>query len=473
MTVLLVGTGGLFTIEGRYLGFLNNVNGFRNNVAPSPASDWGSSGYPINDVNDAFNAMIAAHSTAQQPLYDGIRQIEYNFQNTIGSNLSSIQTQATSELIAIVNLDTPQPNNLLYNAMAELIVQMVANSQTVQANTVSATVAAVAGNVTTDVIVASLLDGNGATLEYCYAETMLATVTNDSITGAQAGSEPIQVQGAQNQASGFLAQNWPSGSASTSQLTVTDPNISNGNNLLNNSNFTAYTSNLPNQWNILVGTAGTTIFANTSTTYGPAPTGGASASLQITGTAGAELTSIAQTFNSTGGTTTVLQPQTVYAVNWWISVSATPAAGVLQIDLVNGSNTIITDNSGNNNSITKSLTAVTSTWIPINGMFRLPTNVPSTVKIRIHMTTAIDNGKSVYIDFGAMAQAVQAYTGGPFLAAFRGGVDPITGDAFTISITNNLGGRFQTGFWRFFNMPALGLKLPSSNSPTISDTLVS
>jgi hypothetical protein len=173
-----------------------------------------------------------------------------------------------------------------------------------------------------------------------------------------------------------------------------------------------------------------------------------------------------------------LEPNTVYAVNGYIKMDSTPAAGVLAIDLINGSNAVVNDDAGTANTITKDLTSVSTSYVAVNGFFRTPKALPATLKIRVRLSTALTSGRNVYIDHLAMAKATQAYTGadtssgGPYIAIFRGSTEVIKNDKWTVTAVNNYGGLLQTGFWRLFNMPSLGFQLNSAASGSIADTLV-
>ncbi|MGH2621604.1 MAG: hypothetical protein ACRDHG_13715, partial [Anaerolineales bacterium] len=197
------------------------------------------------------------------------------------------------------------------------------------------------------------------------------------------------------------------------------------------------------------------------------------AALQYTGD-GAQLTSVAQTFNdSVLGTAAKLKPQMVYGFNCRVKVSSVPAAGVLELSLIDGSNVIINNDAGAANSATKSLPAATTTYVAFNGTFRTPSVLPAVQKFRVRLSTALTSTVSVFIDHLAFAEMTQAYPGGPFLKAFSGASKLILNDSFVVTAANDYQGLFQLLFERLFGMRALGLQLPSaSGGGTISDALV-
>lgn len=178
--------------------------------------------------------------------------------------------------------------------------------------------------------------------------------------------------------------------------------------------------------------------------------------------------------NAGGGTAGALLPETQYAVSVWVKMSATPAAGVLTIDLYNGSS-IIQDLQGTNNSFTIALTGVSTSWLNYTGIFRTPYILPVLQYLRVRLSTALSSGKNVFINHLCLTPMTQVYAGGPSVACFSGATPFYIPDTFSAAITNDHGGHanlknFQTLVNRLYQPTALGLPpLPSSASPTIAD----
>jgi hypothetical protein len=203
---------------------------------------------------------------------------------------------------------------------------------------VAASVAAISGNAGNGVAVVSKVRGDGLDQENIIPETAYVFCTADSQTGtATAGQEQFTYTG-EPLVTDVWSETYPIGSGATTTLTAIDASQNASGNLLTNSNFEAFTANLPDNWTSLVGTAGVDYLKSTAQFFEGA------ASLQYAG--GATLTSLAQTFNSSTGTVGTLKPDTAYAVNFWAKVDVVPAAGVLTVDLVDGSNTVINDDQG-------------------------------------------------------------------------------------------------------------------------------
>jgi hypothetical protein len=146
----------------------------------------------------------------------------------------------------------------------------------------------------------------------------------------------------------------------------------------------------------------------------------------------------------------------------------------LEIALTDGGGTVTQDPTGANNSFTKNLTGSTTSYAPLSMVFRTPVANPSTgYRLRVRLSTALDNTKTLYLASLAMAPGTQLYIGGPYAAIFSGATDFLVGDKFTWTIANNYSSKWQVLAEKFFGMRALGLQLPSSVSPTINDSLIS
>jgi len=145
----------------------------------------------------------------------------------------------------------------------------------------------------------------------------------------------------------------------------------------------------------------------------------------------------------------------------------------VQVDLYDGSS-VINDEEGTANSFTIDPTSLGTSFVPQNGVFRLPEPAPAIVKLRIHQTTAITNTHSFFIDELTLQPMTQLYTGGPYASMHIGATAFSTDDTWTITVVNDYGGEVQNAFWRLFDMPTLGHVLRSINdgSETMADTII-
>jgi hypothetical protein len=461
MSIPLTGTEGLFTRLGKIFGLTNLLNTQRG-----------------TDVPPHVDSINAQYENTDQNLVTNLYSNLLSYQNSNGGFPSNLQQLAQGTITQMANDAIPQTSlSSLQVCMNAVINQMLTSGSTVQACTVSGSVAAGASNSGNAVVAVSLWNGLGYIQENSFAELIRGTVTNDAQSGsATAGREQITFLG-QYPVSDPLSWLYPVGSGASQSVTCIDATQSQGRgiqNNLNNSNFESWTStNIPSSWNILVGTAGSTVFQSSGQVYD------GTWSLEYAGD-GSELTSLYQQFatkTASGDTSAIIAPLTQYAINAFVSVNSAPSQGVIEFSLTDNSNAIINSETGVPNLVSADLTSLSSAFVPVTGFFQTPRVLPTAIRLRVRLSTALQAGHNVFIDHLAMAQPAIFYPGGPSIAAFSASKNLINGDTYNITISNNYSGQFQRLFDRFFNMKSLsqsyGLLLPSSQSPTIPDSLIS
>jgi hypothetical protein len=173
---------------------------------------------------------------------------------------------------------------------------------------------------------------------------------------------------------------------------------------------------------------------------------------------------------------THLTGRTAYAVNAWLAVNTACASGVVELSLTNGvGGSILTDDEGNELKYTVNATSLTTTFqaaakltsgVPI---FMTPTTLPASTYLRIRFSTTLPNTRRLFIENPIVGLAAQAYVGGPFLAAFTGPSGMTAGDSWVIAAANNYAGTMSWMMERNFDLRNLGLYIPHSASPTITD----
>lgn len=399
--------------------------------------------------------------------------------NSMGGNIGgTVQTLFQSTINRMIFRDNPQlgqtltSSNLLVS-LVQVIYQMRVAGASVLAMTVTTTPTVFIGEGNGIIVSTPKRAFDGLVMENSFAENLTVQCTVDSYNGgATEGNETLSVTGTGSQNDVF-AFNWPLGSNASITLQAIDGNSDNSNgNILTNSGFEEWTSDVPDNWSLVTGTAGTNIFEENSLNYD------GEHSCRFLGD-GSTLTCIKQEFDITTGTSGTLDPQTQYSWNIWARRDGvTPAAGILTIDLVDENNTVILDANANPNTTTIDCTTLTVEYAAYNVAFRTPVIMPSQYFIRIRFTTALTNGRSVYIDKGGLGLMSQVYVSGPFASVFAGSIPFVQGDTGAIAVTNSRGAAgtldtFQTLFARA--VPAMyssQLLLPSSATPTISDTLI-
>ena len=379
-------------------------------------------------------------------------------------NIGQITPLASGTVGRMVYEDRPDiSQNQLNTCLVELIRQMKANSQSVFKSVVTLSIqAGLNTNQGNGTIVASTLGGDGLTLENLFQETLWITCTS---SGTNPGNEPFSVRGnvSENNA---LASDWPLGSGASGTIRAIDAskNFAAGT-IIGNGDFEQWTVNTPAVWTISPPSAASLITKGTNQPFS------GSSYIVIAG----------------DGTTQVLllQPvkvlaDTTYAVNFWAKVDVTPAAGQLSFHFKDGIGQDILDDQGNNPLVTANLTTMTPlVWTNFNGVLRTSANLPpSGVNLCMQLRVPMSSGSNLMVDRAGVGMAAPAYPGGPEVAVFSGPIPFLTGDGWRLVTTNARGGSgsvktFQTLFDRLFNMRSLGLLLPSSGSPTISDGLIS
>lgn len=417
--------------------------------------------------------LMAQYDTLRTAV-DGVPTADTTSRKAVSQIMSTLATSAQTTLALMVKSDKPNTDADVTSQLTELINQMRTAVASVKKQTVTASSAAFStpvANAGNGTLAITKTRGDGLDQENIIPETAYAVCTSDSQSGgATLGQEIFTYTGAIAQTD-VWAEDFPIGDGGTLSLTAADATLNNsGGNLLTNG-FETFTSNAPDNWAVLVGVAGTDFQKSTAQFFNGV------ASLQYIG--GATLTSLAQTFNLAGGTAGTLVPDTSYAVNFWAKFDVVPAAGVLTVDLVDGTNTVINDDNGVANSQTFTLSTFSTSFVAKNLFFRTPRSLPATIKIRVRISTALSGGSNLFMDNLAMAPASALYAGGPLAVIFSGQTTAkfVAGDGFILTTTNDYGGSanlstFQQLFQRIFDMRSKGLLLPSNAAPTIADTLI-
>lgn len=452
MAILLTGADSLFVREGHLAGGLNEL-----------VANIGT------ELGNRVNSIFADYDSAAQDLIDSLYTTRDSYRGSHSSLTSYLTALGGNTIIRMADDDVKLVSKDLTTAMAELIAQMKSAAASVNASVPGSSVTAASGNTSNASVMVSTIGPDGKDLQYLFAETLELIVTGDEQSGEATGhQEPYTLKG-EVPVDDPLAFDWPKGSGADGSGNLIDANVDNGQNLLTNSDFEKFTTaNQPDNWTLVTTTPGTTLFS-----AGSSDAFRYSNALKITGTGGAELTHLYQQFNVSTGTLGKLKPLTVYALNFWIKATAAgvPAAGVLRVAFTDGSNAVFNDAAGTANSTSITLSGITTSFVKRTAFFRTPAVLPTTQRLELKITTAIESGKSIVIDGLAVAEPQPAYVGGPYVAAFAGSIKAIKLDKWSLAMTNTYGA-FQKWFERAFGMRQLGMTLPFSGAPTISDGLV-
>lgn len=400
---------------------------------------------------------------------------------------------ATNILQGFVLADNPGYGGTVEAALEYVREQFIIQSASVAECTVSASISADSLNDGTPLIVCNVVRGDGVSLQNIIPELTTLIITNDSYTGtATQGQENWQWVGAPNISSrgtgvavGLYDFDWPQGSGAsvTGNLISAAQDATSGGNLLTNGDFETWTGSAPavlDNWYLSTGTWGTSIQRSGSTD-------GIDGGYCVQFNTGATLNAIEQQFDTTetdgtqsdAGTTAACPNYSTLNVALWTKAAGVISGGVLTVSLVDGSGTVIADQAGTNNTATLALTGLSTSWVGRSFPFRLPVKLPSVVKLRIKVTTALA-GAALLVDYVAAAVPTPLYTGGGSVIGFSNPSDPVVAapdpDAWSITLANNRAGASYNATWQcllqrlFLSQTVI---LSYSGSPTIADSLIS
>ena len=226
---------------------------------------------------------------------------------------------------------------------------------------------------------------------------------------------------------------------------------------MTNSDFVSYDTNDPSFWTLNTGAAGTDFLMSTGTALI------GTASLELVGD-GATLHDWSQQYSdATDGTSGDLNPLTQYSVALWYIADDVPSTGVLRVKLDDDEGAISRDFSGTQNFFDIDLTgAATGTWTVATGVFRTPRVKPITSWVMsLACVTAIETGKSIFIDNLALGAMAQIYENGPWMSVHSSDTRWIREDFLTLTPTNDREGEVY-----YMMDKTLGLRELDRNLPT-------
>ena len=394
---------------------------------------------------------------------------------------SDLQAAAVKTLIDTTDDNYSIPKRNVYEALAELIRQMLADSKTVDGNTITVgATSAGSSNVGNGTMVfseiAPVLDraknrpGNLA-VQTIKSETVTARCQTDSTNRTVAeGSERFRVYG-QRQEHRF-DEDWPRGSGAAITVGAASPRTNGGRgpgkNILHNSDFEEFTTNAPDHWTISSGVAGTHIFAAGS---------GATQSnaLKFVGD-GSTNPKITQTLRTTAGSLGQLNTDKPYTISF-LAKYATAAPGVtLRVSVTSDGSTVYNSGTiGRSMQHTVTSGSITTSYVLYSLKCFTPLSVVKNSIITIDFSGNLANTSEVFIDDLVIAQMHPMGPGLGSVQVIPGATAYRAGDEFTAAITNNYEGAIQKEFDRFFDLQRHGLALPGdiSGGENIADTLIS
>lgn len=464
MPITLTGSGGLFTRLGQILGMLNHVNTFRGDGTLTGLQSIGAGMANIDTELSAGSPTIGV-----QTLNDGVFTARDQARTGNDSLTSYLQTLFQNLIIQMATDTYKLQSPTLAAAIDKVMDDMVTGDNYVVNPTVSVgTITAGSGNNGDQVVVASIKNPDTMVNRYyVHDEDLIVTCIADEQSGGTEGQETWTVVG-ETAREDELFYDWPLGSGVNTTLQAVDSGTDAGTNLLTNSDFNDWTAAVPDNWAVETG-------ASTITDGGSSQDYEGDHCVKILSD-GATLTAITQTFDDSDGTTSTVEPLTCYAVNVRMKTDDNTATGTFKIQLYDGSS-VINGPDGNPAEISINVADLTTSYQALSALVShpfvyTPRVLPSTVKLRLKITTAVSNADSIFIDDLAMTPATEIYPGGPFVAVFSGATKSVIDDVHTIPVNNDWAGGWHKGFDRMCDMKGLGLQLDSAGANLINDNLI-
>lgn len=421
-------------------------------------------------ANDIYGQY--ASFAAQREVVDDLYENALNVRNDLGDWSAYLYGVVGTTLQTMCRDDSARPKtDDLIGWFDKLNRDMSSQTTYFTRPTFSAAVAVPGTNIGDGYVIAGANEPvDGIACYFGYSEVIRVDCTVDSYSGgATAGSETFQVSG-ETQID-YRHTDWPKGSGASFQLTpvtlASDEIVTDGGleawTLVSGANYTA------DNWTLLSGTVtGTHHNRNASVVYS------GTYSAIMTGDGATTDTGFYQVLSQT-----VVKGNTSYAISFWYRTdSASFTAGTLQIALTDGTETVITDNAGNNVSTTVSnadLGAANGTWTRKTATFITPRNLPTELRLEFRFTTIVDTGESVYFDHIIMSEQTQAYPGGPYLAIHAGDTAFAFDDQFTVTCANNkTNDTFVRVLDRTFNLAENGIRLETygGSGTEVADSLL-
>lgn len=458
MAFVYDGTDGLFTRLGKLVKMMDAIRTHQANL------------------KTLFADVQSTYSTTDRYMID---LLSGNLENRIeeaGAILLDVRSAAEKTLIEMTfaEASTSTTNAMreksVQDALVWLIRQMDADSEDVDGTTVSKSALSVGGSNNGNGTFLYLFEAPnillGSTADWPNIRTELieARCIQDAQDGSiSRGSEIFQIRGQPSYPN--LDYRFPAGSGtliSIASLTAAVDGGSRGANCLTNSDFEDQTSNVPDNWTVSSGTAGTDFL--TETTAANVYRGSKAIKLAVTGAT----MKIRQQLGSGTGSLGRIAPDRPYVIAFSAKKDAS-ATGVIRVSVQDASGNII--DSGNFLN-SQNLSAISTSYGIHSATLRSPRIIPDEIYIVVETTTAIATA-AAYIDEVIVAEMTPIAPGGQALAIIAGSSNWNVDDNARYSFTNGDEGKFVAAFDRLFDMYRRGLSLPQDYSAgeTILDSL--
>jgi hypothetical protein len=477
MTVNFTTTGqGIFARLGKLFGALSRMETFQSDIVDA-------SGTSVQEALQEYINSVGATANTDIQFTQELTRDMHMLKNSIGGDFfRRVKSVAETTLVEMMEADlqgeTP-PSNLprktVKEALFELREQMLANSKTLDGSviTIGSTTAGGSNVGNGTVIVSAEADNaktgtHGESLGTCRTETLRFRCIQDARNKKLAkGAEIFEVRGAASY--GNDDHRWPGGSGYVGNYASTSPIVGDGRrqgrNMLRNSSFESFVANVPKNWLATTGSAGATIFEESSTVAV------GSNALKMASDGSTNIC-VQQKFGDVGGGAIAgVKPDALYGVAILARKSGTgSSAGVLRVGLANASKTFATSNYFDIAHGTLS----DSAYGIHTGSFRAATDLADPIYFTIEQQTAFTNGTNVFIDGVVFAEMIDTAAGGVKFLIVPGPTAFNIEDTFTVDVTNGDQGLMMRYMDRVFDLYGNGILPPVhlAGSENIADSLI-
>jgi hypothetical protein len=454
MAITYTGSNGLFTRLGALIYMMDAIRTHQNNL------------------KTLFDNVQGEYSAADRYMIDQLSGNLEMRQMEAGNILLDVQAAAVKTMVEMLwpdaqaSTDRTMRTKSIEDALVFLIRDMDATSNSVLGTTVFGGTLATTGTGNGTLLFSNeapnILLGSTADWPNIRSGLIVAQCVQDAQDGAiQAGSEVFRVTGTANYPN--LDWRFPAGSGALMTLASTTASIDYGTQYANigtNTDLEDWTGNVPDQWSVVTGTAGTDFLAETATFYR-----GASC---LKAPATSTTWRIRQQLGSPTGSLGTIQPDRPYAIVFAAKKDA-GATGGIRVSIKDASNGIV-------GSMTRALTVasdLTTSWALYSTTIRSPKVLPAASYIMVEATTGIGTA-AVYIDEIVVCEMKPIAPGGQAFAIIAGSTNFVVEDRLLRKFANNNEGAFVRAFDRLFDMYGKGLSLPQNffGGETIADSLI-
>lgn len=430
----------------------------------------------VNEVNTYRGTTLAGrvttvagdYTTVNPDLISSLYDQQVAARQSFSGWVSYLKSLLSDLIVDEVTNDVPLANASLSSCLAEWRRQMLRDSESLNHSLVTlGSVTAVGSPTSNTQFITTDKDGTAVSQDLIVPDSYLIRVAADDQRGASTYAETLSIVGKKADTDP-TDETYPTGAGINTTKSIIDPALARG--LVTDPGFDAWTvSNTPDDWTIVApAVAGTNVFKASDD-----PRDSSGTSLRILSTASGTV-KLRQAVT--------LTPNTVYAVHFKYKPvangSATPSAVIAKVRLVDGSGTVIQDDAANDLSLSGSTHAVVTVGSGWNNgyqaYFITPTTLPDTVYLEITQDSDAA-GADGYYDHVNLVAVTPLYTGGPYLDAFSGKTRAVENDTWTWAITLTTGTVSQyiiRGLDRTLGLKSLGIRLPTSGTPTQSDSLI-